>query len=163
LDRDFFTQLQRIRAQKHQNLIQEVIQDVVRIFGTNFDVTLEAVFATVEHITRMVQATRETRNFKVTELRDIRRRLLLALAAVFEEALTRRENGRGRTEMHECDYMKKFIEKIVRPGDAILTFNYDCVIDHHMRRYANGKWNARYGYGFRLGPRGSGLKGEKEW
>lgn len=94
LDRDFFTQLQRVRAHKHQQVIQGVIQDAVRIFGTNFDATLETMFATVEQIRRMVQATRETRSFRLAELNA-------------------------------------------------LTFNYDCVIDHHLRKLGSGKWNAR--------------------
>lgn len=163
LDRDFFTQLQRVRAHKHQQVIQGVIQDAVRIFGTNFDATLETMFATVEQIRRMVQATRETRSFRLAELNAIRRRLLLALAALFEEALTVRETDRGRTEMRKCDYMEKFVSQIIRQGDTVLTFNYDCVIDHHLRKFGSGKWNARYGYGFRLGPRGSHLTGEAKW
>lgn len=161
LDRDFFTQLQRVRAPKHQPLIREVVGDVVRLFGTNFDATLETMFATVEQITRMVKATRETRLFKLDDLHAIRRRLLLALAAVFEEALTERRSR--RLAVQECDHMTKFVRDILRPQDTILTFNYDCVIDYHLQKYGDGKWNARYGYGFRLGPRGSRLKGEREW
>jgi hypothetical protein len=88
---------------------------------------------------------------------------LLALAAVFEEALMEGEKGKKRREMRHCKHMKRFVEQIVRPGDAILTFNYDCVIDHHLQKHGDGKWNARYGYGFSLGPGGKRLKGDGAW
>ncbi len=161
LDRDFFTQLQRVQSPKHEDLIRSVIEDVVNLFGTNFDATLEVVFATLEQMIRMVQATRETKRFKMEQLRKIRDRLLLAIAAVLEEALTKQEERR-RT-MRECEHMKKFVKDILAAGDTIITFNYDCVVDYHLRQYREGKWNARYGYGFRLGPRGHRLKGDSKW
>ena len=49
LDGDFFTQLQRISNSKHKKLIQEVMKDTVEIFGSNFNVTMETVFTTLEH------------------------------------------------------------------------------------------------------------------
>lgn len=135
---------------------------MVNLFGTNFDVTLETAFATVEQIARMVAATRETRSFKAEELYGMRRRLLLALAAVLEEALT--EGGaRKKREPKECEYIKRFVNEILLPEDVILTFNYDCVLDWHLKKYGNDKWNARYGYGFRLGSGGHRLKGEHIW
>ena len=162
LDRDFFTQLQRVRREKHRSTVTSVVEDMVRLFGTNFEVTLETAFATIEQITRMVEATRETRSFKIGDLREMRRRLLLALAAVFEEALTKSSSKEKRVP-HECCYTRKFVEDVLRERDVVLTFNYDCVLDWHLKKYGNGKWNPRYGYGFRLGPRGKNLQGDREW
>ncbi len=162
LDRDFFTQLQRVQRAKHQALIEAVIKDIVRLFGTNFDVTLETAFAAVEQIIRMVAATRERPGFTIADLRQIRRRLLLSVAAVLEEALTE-EHPRKRRSVKECKHMKRFVTEILRERDAILTFNYDCVLDWHLKEFGDGKWNPRYGYGFRLGPRGRRLTGDKEW
>jgi hypothetical protein len=42
-----------------------------------------------------------------------------------------------------------FAKSIVRPGDAIVTFNYDDSLDRELFR--RGLWNASTGYGFRLG------------
>src|SRR5207253_2826419 len=87
LDRDFFTQLQRISRGKHQELIEQVMSDVVKLFGHNFDATMETVFTTLEHTIRMVEATGETRAFVRTDLMAMRDRLQQAIAAVLEEAL----------------------------------------------------------------------------
>ncbi len=42
-----------------------------------------------------------------------------------------------------------FAEKVVQPGDTIITFNYDDSLDRELRR--RGIWNVSSGYGFPLG------------
>jgi hypothetical protein len=42
-----------------------------------------------------------------------------------------------------------FAEKIVQPGDVIITFNYDDSLEREMRRA--GKWDVCQGYGFQIG------------
>ena len=59
LDTDFYAQLQRIQNKKHKEMIEGVIQDTVDLFGVNFNVTMETVFSTLEHIKKMVQTTGE--------------------------------------------------------------------------------------------------------
>lgn len=164
LDSDFFTQLQRIRNPKHQELISEVIKDTIDVFGINFHVTLETVFTTLEHTLRMVAATGENHDFKQTELRKKRDRLLQAMAAVMEESLTEKgKDGRGSLEARDCDYHKKLVETILKPADQIISFNYDCLIDYSLKKFGTGKWNSHFGYGFNLGSHGANLKGDKDW
>jgi hypothetical protein len=44
----------------------------------------------------------------------------------------------------------EFSDRIVQPGDAVVTFNYDDALDCELRR--TGKWDAfSYGYGFPIG------------
>jgi hypothetical protein len=43
----------------------------------------------------------------------------------------------------------KFAEHIVRPGDVVVTFNYDDSLERELRRF--GKWDISRGYGFPLG------------
>ena len=62
LDADFFTHLQRVQNPKHQPLIQEVMHDVVELFGQNFEVTMETVFSTLEHTIRMLSTTGDNRD-----------------------------------------------------------------------------------------------------
>jgi SIR2-like domain len=52
---------------------------------------------------------------------------------------------------------------MMKPADAIITFNYDCLIDETLRKHGVGKWNARYGYGLNLGKGGGNLVGYNEW
>jgi hypothetical protein len=42
-----------------------------------------------------------------------------------------------------------FAGSIVKPGDTIVTFNYDDALDRELRR--SGRWNVSTGYGFPLG------------
>ncbi len=162
LDADFFTQLQRVRNPKHQSLINDVMKDVVTIFGHNFSVSLETVFATLEHTIRMIKTTGSKRAFKREDLEDMRDRLLQAIAVVMEESIT--EPGKGGASKHaprECDHFKRLVKSRLQRRDDIISFNYDCVIDHALHAHGDNKWNARYGYGF--GPRGSSLEGDTHW
>jgi hypothetical protein len=42
-----------------------------------------------------------------------------------------------------------FADQIVRPGDVVVTFNYDDSLERELRRF--GKWDISRGYGFPLG------------
>jgi hypothetical protein len=164
LDSDFFTQLQRVKNPKHQKLIKEVIGDVVALFGTNFRVTLENVFATLEHTIRMLRTTGDTRAFNREELVEKRDRLLQAIAVVLEESLGRHILNKPADHDHcECEQHATLVENALKAGDDILSFNYDCTIDYALKNHGANKWNPRYGYGFGLGPRGSNLTGDRFW
>lgn len=164
LDGDFFTQLQRIRNAKHKKLIDEVIKDTVEVFGSNFDATMETVFTTLEHTIRMLRATKESRAFSIEELTAKSERLKQALAASLEESLTvRGNNGESTHEMRSCAYHDRLVRDLLQPGDDLISFNYDCTIDDSLRRHGGGKWDAKYGYGFNLGPRGSRFRGDSRW
>lgn len=74
-----------------------------------------------------------------------------ALAASLEmstDVPTRRSGGCGRHE--------RLVEGL-RPRDTIISFNYDCVIDHALRKHGNAKWSARHGYTFPLPGRIEGI------
>src|SRR5579864_1965380 len=49
LNKDFFTQLQRITG-KHQELLKQVVSDVIDLFGSNFQLTLEDYFTQLEFL-----------------------------------------------------------------------------------------------------------------
>jgi hypothetical protein len=165
LDGDFFTQLQRVRNKKHQTLIQEVLEDVVELFGYNFDATMETVFTTLEHTIRLLEATgKQFRNFDLGDLRAKRERLIQAVAVVLEESLTKADSHGGSSrEPNSCDNHEGLVKHVLRRGDAVVSFNYDCLIDYALRENGSEKWNPRYGYGFKLGSQGSLLTGDKHW
>jgi hypothetical protein len=163
LDRDFFTQLQRVANPKHQELVKQVTDDVVQLFGLNFDVTMETVFTTLEHTIRMLATTGEHKDFKVSELREKRDRLEQAIAAVLEESLTMNVGGTSSLKPKDCNHHAKFVQQVLRPQDSMISFNYDCVLDFSLKAYGDGKWNARYGYGFNLGKSRKQLDGHEFW
>jgi hypothetical protein len=163
LDGDFFTQLQRVGNDKHTALIGQVMRDVVQLFGPNFDATMETVFTTLEHTIRMLETTGDNRAFKKKDLKEKRDRLEQAIAVVLEESLTEKRRGRSSHSPQQCKYHQRLVQDVLKPGDVVVSFNYDCVIDFALKRYGDDKWNAHYGYGFNLGSRGSALEGDGFW
>ena len=165
LNQDFFTQLQRVPDDKHQDDIKAIIKDVIHLFGVNFAVTLEDVFSTVEHTIRMLSVTRKQRAYKKkADLQAIRDRLMSAIAIVLEASLAERSSdGHAKQTARACGHHAKFVTNILQKKDHIISFNYDCMIDDALAKHGDGKWNPRYGYGFNLGPRGANLIGDNAW
>jgi len=163
LDRDFFTQLQRVGSKKHQKLIKSVMQDVVQLFGYNFDVTMETVFSTLEQMIAMLRVKNKvTRDFKILDLEKMQKRLRQAIVVVLEESLAYYE-GKVHQKAKTCETHKKFVEEVLKKKDDIISFNYDCILDHSLKDFGRGKWSAQYGYGFKLNTRSSNLKNFFGW
>ena len=163
LDGDFFTQFQRITNSKHNNLVKQVIADTVGLFGTNFGATLETVFTTIEHTTRMLEATGSSREFAREDLKEKRERLMQAIAATLESALTKQvATGQASLGLLPCEYTDNLV-RLLTYEDTIISFNYDCLIDDSLKRCGDKKWHPRYGYGVPLGSHGSRLIGDKRW
>jgi len=164
LNTDFFTQLQRVPDQKHQEDIRAIIKDVIDLFGTNFEITLEDMFSTIEHTIRMLSVTGSQRAYKKSDLQAMRDRLMAAIAIVLEASLAEHhDDGHAKQSAKSCNYHDKMVTDVLQKKDHIISFNYDCVIDYALRDHGNGKWNPRYGYGFDLGPRGANLEGDNHW
>jgi len=69
---------------------------------------------------------------------------MAALSAVLESSTNRAIAGRdGRG----CAYHQALARRL-RPGDHVISFNYDCVMDDALRRAAVGRWSAFSGYDF---------------
>ena len=130
LDADFFTQLQRVRNSKHDKLVSAVMADVVDLFGSNFDASMETVFATLGHTLRMLETTGENRDFRRSELRERRARLEQAIAVVLEDSLTETSTSGGSSQTaRPCDYHERLVADLMEPKDDVIGFNYDCVLD----------------------------------
>lgn len=141
LNADFFTQLQRITS-KHQKLIKDVVADIVELFGSNFSLTLEDYFTHLEFLIDAVALGPSGGAYSSTELKAKRARLMGALAAVLEmstDAGVRRAGG--------CSLHAALVAKL-EPRDTVISFNYDCVLDHALRQHAAGRWSTRHGYAF---------------
>ena len=153
LNADFFTQLQRITS-KHQKLVRAVIADVVELFGSNFSLTLEDYFTELEFLAEAVATSPAGASFAGGSLREKRVRLMGALAAALEmstDVAIRRAGGcRLHAELVKC----------LEAKDTVVSFNYDCVLDHALRTNGDGKWSTRHGYAF---PADYEIRGGEAW
>jgi SIR2-like domain len=141
LNTDFFTQLQRVTRRKHISAVNRVIDDVVNLFGSNFNLTMEDYFTQLESIGQMTRLAGKTNPaFSPGAIARKRNHLMRALAAVLEES-----TDVSRRDSPTCDHHRGLVEAL-NPRDTVISFNYDCVMDHALRRHGDGKWSARYGY-----------------
>jgi hypothetical protein len=142
LNRDFFTQLQRI-THKHNRLVQRVVEDVIELFDSNFDLTLEEYFTQLEFLTSTATLSAGSSSSMARDLQQKRDRLMEALSAVLETSTYRAISSVGRG----CEYHQRIVESL-RARDVLISFNYDCVLDDALRRAGAGKWVAGHGYAF---------------
>lgn len=143
LNADFFTQLQQITGTKYGTLVAGVIGDVVDLFGSNFSLTLEDYFTQLEFLAEAVKIAPSTAGkISSADLRAKRDRLMHAVSAVLELSTDAAIRGSGGCQRH------KMLVENLRANDTVISFNYDCVLDHALRQNGSGKWSARYGYTF---------------
>jgi hypothetical protein len=155
LNADFFTQLQRITDAKYTDLVRAVIDDVVRLFGAPFSLTLEDYFTQLEFLLETMRyAPSAAGSISASDLREKRGRLLHAVSAVIEmstDAAIRGSEG--------CEHHQRLVEQL-QEKDTVISFNYDCVMDHALRKHGSGKWSATYGYTF---PNPARIVGTDAW
>lgn len=148
LNADFFTQLQRVQAPNRQADIDAVVADVIESFGPNFQLTLEEYFTHIESLIQggdlFLGGSSGTNSRR--RLNEKRQHLLDGLSAVLEESadVTR---SRSLAFRNPCTHHAAIV-KALGPADTVISFNYDCVIDHALRTSDGQRWSARYGYGF---------------
>lgn len=164
LDGDFFTQLQRVSSTVHADRIRRLISGIVEWFGPNYALGMEQVFIHLEHAQRMLQHLGKDAGPDHRKVTDLRRDLEQSIAIILGESLTKvKAGGAGSYELRECEWHDKLVADLAEPQDAFVSFNYDCVLDDSLRRRGAGKWNAHYGYCFKLAAKGKGLAGHGYW
>jgi hypothetical protein len=164
LDGDFFTQLQRVSNQTHRPRIEELIDSLAQWFGHNYGLGMEQVFCHLEHAERMATHLQKVHGREFKSLTSLKLNLKQSIAIILGESLTRmKSGGHGSYDLLKCDWHDQLVERLSERGDAFITFNYDCVLDDSLRRMGGAKWNPKYGYRFKLGPKGRGMSGEQYW
>jgi hypothetical protein len=127
----------------------------VGLFGPNFSLTMEEYFTQLESMATMSRiAPSKDRTFSPAEIREKRDRLMSALAAVLEVS-----TDVSKKASDVCSHHTAIVDRM-DPQDTIISFNYDCVVDHALRRTGVGKWSAQYGYCF---PTPSRVEGYERW
>ena len=155
LNADFFTQLQRITRDKHITRVRDVIKDVVELFGPDFALTLEDYFTHLESFADTVRRTNVSHpKFTADFVAARRDNLQRALASVLEES-----TDVSKSDATVCQHHAALVGALA-PKDSIISFNYDCVIDHALRKQAAGRWSARSGYTFQRPRR---IVGHEHW
>jgi hypothetical protein len=155
LNADFFTQLQRITSPpRRRRLVANVIKDVVGLFGPNFSLTLEDYFTQLEFLAEAIKLAPAGAGLSASDLRDNRERLLAAVSLVLEVSTDTAIRSAGGCERHEQ------MVRHLQAKDTVISFNYDCVLDHALRQSTHGIWSAKHGYSF---PKPGRVAGHQFW
>lgn len=136
LDADFFQILQMSRTGRTSEA-QQLLAHVRTVYGPDLQIGLETVFNNLD-AARLFHS-----EFNITRGRHLREpaRLIDALSRVLPELLG--ESIRGE----ECAYHAALASRL-RATDAVISLNYDCVIDTALSRHAGFRFDpARGGYG----------------
>lgn len=137
---------------------------MVEWFGPNYSLGMEQVFCHLEHAQRMLSHLGKDAGGDFEKVVELKKDLVQSIAIILGESLTKvKDGGQGSYELRECSWHERLVEELADQGDAIISFNYDCIIDDSLRRKGSGKWDPHYGYGFKLGPKGKGLTGDEHW
>lgn len=153
LDSDFFTQAQRLSSSKPKHLLEDLIADVVSVFGTNIRLTIEGYLTKIEHLRNVYGDYRFQGRPPANPYLVMRDRFTQVLAAVMDEAL-----GRDR----HCDNHIA-LAAFLSHNDSILSFNYDWLMDMTLRDTRPDIWNPRISYGVNAYVRGKKGKGTEFW
>src|SRR5260370_2902644 len=151
LDKDFFTQAQRLSTAKPKELIDKLIKDVVTTFGNNFALTMEGYLTRLEQLSHVLDDYKFRGRPPTNEFVKMRAHFLQVLAALMDEAV-------GRAP--KCAFHTRLVERL-SAADTILSLNYDWLIDLTLKRHGHKKCNPTDGYGVSVysnGPRGAVTK-----
>jgi hypothetical protein len=153
LDSDFFTQAQRLSSSKPKKLLRDLINDVVSVFGTNFNLTMEGYLTQIEHLKNVYDYFRLQGRPVANPYPRMRDGFTQVLAAVMDEALGHESR---------CDYHAA-LAAVLSYADTIMSFNYDWLIDMTLRDTRPDIWNPRTGYGVDAYISGERGKGTEFW
>lgn len=136
LDKDFFQQLASADRSEDALHLRRFLK---RTFGGEVGFSMETFFSEVHirnRFARLFELTEDTSSAEYQKIEPIFLRTLGNLIS---------RTTKGRCDHHEL------LASLLEPGDSILCFNYDCVMDSALRDNAFTKWDPdRQGYGFTI-------------
>ncbi len=136
LDRDFFNQVQALPDGRHGKIVRDLLTVARDEFGPDLKVTMEEFFTHVEFLDEFHSRLKVDRGPRRRTYREIQETFLHALTAVLAAS----------TEGFACEY-HDVLAAALRPGDTVLSFNYDTLIDRALKARAGNRWRASQGYG----------------
>jgi len=135
LDIDFFTQLRASGRLSQRAEVERLLKFVMEEFGT-LETSMERFYteATIsdEFVGMPAGKGRPPVRYK-RAVQDFR----TVLPSIFGATI----GSQG------CRYHAT-LATLLTPKDAVISFNYDCLIDHTLRQVAGSKWDPSRGYGF---------------
>ena len=146
LDADFFTQVQRIKHDKHQPYVDSLIQFCHSEFGPGWSLSMEKFFNHVWY----AQKFRSGIDVRVSDGGTTR---AIAVTVVFRQVLLATlEQALFGEHSHSCltatCELHDALAQHLQADDGVISFNYDCLIDASLRSHC-AYWDVDRSYGFK--------------
>ena len=136
---DFFRQAQRLDEHSFRGNVRKVIEFVRDDYGPARQPTLESVFTQLQGFEQFLKQFSTRPGRRPERYQKQLGYLLELIPLVF----------RGAFDEQRCDWHDR-IAYALRKGDALISFNYDALIDESVRQWSAGIWKADRGYGFKI-------------
>ncbi len=143
LDTDFFSLLERV--QHRDRALKQLLEFVKSEFGEASFPRMEELFTQIEALSEFHENLNITPGPRVTRYRRQLDTFVGNIARFFQHVFIDAASGAHRT----CDHHDRLAE-LLHAEDAIVTFNYDCLMDDALRRKAGRGWNPERSYGFEI-------------
>lgn len=137
LDLDFFQQVARLNACDESNRLLAFVREE---HANELRLSMEQFFSEADYTNRFHSELNIDKGPRVRRYE----RALSDFYVVVARVLSTSTSG-------TCDYHGR-IAKLLSPGDSVLSFNYDCIMDSALRDHGGNRWDPeRGGYGFAIG------------
>jgi len=141
VDKDFFDIVKRIKGRCTPILVREVLKTVFELYGRTTGIGLERYFQDIEsrnEIAKIAKPKNQPKDWerRIQDLIELIRRIVIQTTAVSKD-------GQSKLEPLQSD-LHRIILGCLEPGDTIITFNYDLVIEEAF--VDASLWNPIRGY-----------------
>lgn len=142
LDADFFAQAQNLASNDTSGILKELLEFVKEEFDPTLSIPMEKLFTQIEALDSFHTAVKIDRGPRMKRYGNVLEKFTSAVATIFD-LLAKECPGKKAT----CSYHEALVG-CIETGDAILSFNYDCLIDEALKKNGRKSWNPETGYGF---------------
>jgi len=143
LDTDFFSLLERV--QHRDRALKQLLEFVKSEFGEAAFPRMEELFTQIEALSEFHENLNITPGPRVTRYRRQLDAFVGNIARFFHHVFIDAASGVHRT----CEHHDRIAE-LLHAEDAVVTFNYDCLMDDALRRKAGRGWDPKISYGFEI-------------
>lgn len=143
LDTDFFSLLERVQHRDRD--LKQLLEFVKGEFGEVSFPRMEELFTQLEALSEFHENLNITPGPRITRYRRQLNTFVENIARFFRHVFIDSPTGIHRS----CDHHDRLAE-LLHAEDAVITFNYDCLIDDALRRKAGRGWNPGRSYGFEI-------------
>lgn len=147
LDSDFFEQIDRLKSRPTAQLLSDMAEFARDEFGASDGLLMEPFFTQLEALDEFHRALKIDRGPRVRAYQSQLYKFPEQLATLFRE-LASIAGSKPRKEL--CCKYHEDLALSLNAGDAIISFNYDCIIDAALRDKARKSWDAASGYGIQV-------------